>query len=375
MSDRARTVPALWRRPHTLALAAAALMLCAAAAPAAKIYIKGGATFTGTVLSKDDAKVVVQTASGKIVIPRDDLQGIDDSDSSGDPVPPRIALIPVAADKKMEALARTREAMEGEMWLTAGGLLEGLLALEGEAFGRSDRAAMASKLATCYLAVGDAASAARAFGRRAMVTDDEAEKRRVLAAAEALAKATAPRIGQRDVRTYEDALPVAVQWKADDLVAQARGIAEGLDSFGVLARIERAAQSAADRLDEADAYVPGTSGRHRRDVLGIFVNRIMDGARNAARTLDAERKWIDGHRWMSLSDKENVKVWTGRVMAYLALRQGAEDALTNLDPFAKKFELTGLYNTGEAKRLLEQMDDFKWFPGHRIKILPRRTGG
>ena len=100
--------------------------------------------------------------------------------------------------------------------------------------------------------------------------------------------------------------------------------------------------------------------------------------RTAVETCSNERRWFDANRWRSLSDKETVKRWAQRVAAYLALRQGAEAGVTNLKAFASRFDLGSLYNDREAKRLLDQLEDLKYYPsrgGKQIKILPRRTGG
>jgi len=364
---------------------ATALVLTAPAAGlcADQIRTKGGTTYEGSVVREEGGQVVIETSKGTIRLSRDDIAAIQALEKQKDwpkrpPDALKITAAVVTPDKAQEALAQAREAVKAGKWVKAGGLLEGLAELKGDVLSADDRRGITSSLATCYLQIDDARGAARSFGRRAMVAKDDAQRRRILAAAEVLDTSKSTRIGDQTVRTYKDAIPAAVKWKVDQIVRTARKMTGEARLVTVKARLDRTAQGALEKLKEADLYEPGTSGRERSSVLRPLVENVMEGARKAVSTCKSEREWFDANRWRSMSDKATVKPWAQRVAAYLALRQGAEEGVTNLKAFASRFDLGGLYNDGEAKRLLDQLEDLKYYPargGRQIKILPRRTGG
>jgi len=361
-----------------VALTAPAVGLCAS-----QIRTKGGTTYEGSVVREDGDQVVIETSKGTIRLSRDDIAAIRAMEKqkdwpTRDPEAPRITPVVVTPDKAREALTWAREAVKAGKWVKAGGLLEGLAELKGDVLSADDRRGITSSLATCYLQIDDPRGAARSFGRGAMVAKDDGERRRILAAAEALGTLKSTRIGGQTVRTYKEAIPAAVKWKVDQIVKTARKITGQARLVTVKARLDRTAQGALKKLKEADLYEPGTSARERTSVLRPLVDNVMRGARKAVDACLRERQWFDANRWRSLSDKETVKRWAQRVAAYLALRQGAEEGVTNLRAFASRFDLGGLYNDREAKRLLDQIEDLKYYPprgGKQIKILPRRTGG
>jgi len=350
---------------------------------ASQIRTKGGTTYEGSVVREEGDQVVIETSKGTIRLSRDDIAAIQSLEKKKDwperdPEAPRITPVVVTPDGAREALVQAREAVKAGKWVKAGGLLEGLAELKGDVLSADDRRGITSSLATCYLQIDDPRGAARSFGRRAMVAKDDGERRRILAAAEALATSKSTRIGGQTVRTYKEAIPAAVKWKVDQIVKTARKITGQARLVTVKARLDRTAQGALKKLKEADLYEPGTSDRERTSVLRPLVDNVMQGAQAAVNACSRERRWFDANRWRSLSDKETVKRWVQRVAAYLALRQGAEDGVQNLRAFASRFDLGGLYNDREAKRLLDQLEDLKYYPprgGRQIKILPRRTGG
>ncbi len=345
-----------------------------------QVRTKGGTTYEGSIVREEGGQVVIETPRGTIRLSRDDIAAIRAMEKDGskrDPNAPRITPVVVAPEKVAEALEQARAAIKAGKWVKAGGLLEGLAELKGDVLGGDERRGITSSLATCYLQIDDPIGAARTFGRRASVAENDDQRRRILAAAQALAQLKTTRIGGHTVRTYKDTIPAAVKWKVDQIVNVAKKMTANARLVTVKARLERTAQAALNKLKEADLYEPGTSARHRSAVLRPLVDGVMQRARRAVSTCSKEREWFDANRWQSLSNKEVVKGWTQRTMAYLTLRQGAEDGVKNLRAFASKFNLGGIYNDGEAKRLLDKLDELRYYPRrgkNRLKILPRRTG-
>jgi hypothetical protein len=105
----------------------------------------------------------------------------------------------------------------------------------------------------------------------------------------------------------------------------------------------------------------------------------MRGARKAVDLCTAERDYLNTHRYLSLYGGDKTKQWAGRVKAYMAARQEAEDALQNLKAVAPNSGFGDLYNENEVNDLLNKLDDLKYYPGRgprgRLRILPRPTGG
>jgi hypothetical protein len=291
----------------------------------------------------------------------------------------KIVAVAVAPTRATDALNEARQAIEKGNWAKAGGILEGLMDLDPKFLAEAVRRGVAANLVTCYLQVQDAAGAGRTLARRASMAAEDKERSLIVAAAEAMRESGGARIGDKAVRTYEEALAAAVDWKTRSLLAQAKRISSQEKMFSVAGRMERIAKNCMDKLAEADLYSPGFREAHRREVLEPMVAHLMEGARKTVELCTAEREYLNTHRYLSLYGSDQTKEWMGRVNAYLAARQDAEEALNNLKASAGKMPLGDLYNGGEVDGLLKKLDDLRYYPvrdpQHRLRILPRPTGG
>jgi hypothetical protein len=292
----------------------------------------------------------------------------------------KIVPVTIAPERAAQALKDSRAALDKSDWLKAGGLLEGLLDLGPNALSEDDRRTASAGLATCCLQLGDGAGAGRALAKRAGAAADDREKRLVVAAAEALRQSGGSRIGAKTVRTYEEAVAAAPEWKAQALLAVAKKMSANANLFGVAGYLDRIAKNCLDKLAEADGYVPNFSASRRREVLDPLIANLMGGARKAADLCTTERDWINKHRYLSLYGDDRTVDWMVRVKTYLSVRQEAEDALINLKTFGQKPGFADLVNAGEVSDLVKKLDDLRYFPGPgsprgRLRILPRATGG
>jgi hypothetical protein len=356
-------------------LGAALLAVLAAPLGADRIVTKAGATWTGAIVDEDAGKVVLRTASGDVTIPRDSIKEM----TRGPAPPPEAApkkIVPLAVrpGRAAETLRAARTALEQGDWVKAGGLFEGLLDLDSKTFSDADRRATAAGLAACYLQVGDGPGAARAFGRRAALAVDEKEKRVLLAAAEALGQSGGARIGDKTVRSYDEAMAAAAEWKVQNLLAQAKKMSAQARQFTVAGYIERVSKNCVDKLAEADILSPNFSDAHRREVLEPMVANLMQGARRAVDLCTSEREYLNTHRYLSLYGGEVTKQWLNRIVGYMGTRQDAEDALKNLKAAAEKVKFGDLYSETEVQNLLRRLADLRFYPGGRLRIAPRPTG-
>lgn len=357
-------------------LGAALLAVLAAPLGADRIVTKAGATWTGAIVDEDAGKVVLRTASGDVTIPRDSIKEMTrDSPAPPGPTtqPKKIVPLAVRPGRAAETLRAARTALEQGDWVKAGGLFEGLLDLDSKTLSDADRRATAAGLAACYLQVGDGPGAARAFGRRAALAVDEKEKRILLAAAEALGQSGAARIGDKTVRSYDEAMAAAAEWKVQNLLAQAKKMSAQARQFTVAGYIERVSKNCMDKLAEADILSPNFSDAHRREVLEPMVANLMQGARRAVDLCTSEREYLNTHRYLSLYGGELTKQWLNRIVGYMGMRQDAEDALKNLKVAAEKVKFGDLYSETEVQNLLRRLDDLRFYPGGRLRIAPRPT--
>lgn len=299
--------------------------------------------------------------------------------ASANPTPiagtPRLGNAAIDADQAPAVMAQAKAAIAASDWAKAAALMESVMLIDAARLSAADRLATASSLAVCYLEMGDAAGASRSLGRRASLLADAAEKRRTLAAAEMLTEQKSTKVADKPLKTLDEAVQAGVRWKVESVIELARKTAADSRMFSVKGRFETSAQNCLNVLAEADPLAPGTSDKHRREILTIIITKCIDRSEAAVDALKKERSYLSTHRWMSLSDNEKVGAWVRRVVVYNETRNEAEGALQNLQPFAEKFKAGDLYKPSAVDKILKELDELKYFPGSKMLILPRKTGG
>ncbi|MBE3069980.1 MAG: hypothetical protein IMZ66_07065, partial [Planctomycetes bacterium] len=380
------------------AWAAAAAGLVAAAGPvrAERIVTRGGTTFTGQIIKDEGGKIVVKTVSGTIPVARNDIERIDKDAPDAKDTVPEVVPVEVKPEKAAEALAQALRAaafgrghLERDKRLarrgpceprpSAAGISSATNALRGAGVasrGLRPRVSRARSLAirgTGYPRAKPAAREAhRARCHAAQTTWASALR------AEAFRTVKGIRLGDQDIRAYGEALPAAVRWKGEKLVEEAKGLVAGGRMYAVPQRLLRTAQAAAARLEEADQYTPGVGSGRRHEILKTLADDLLDGVRKAIAFCTEERQGLDQSRWQSLSNKEVVKGWAGRIMHYISVRNQADSALENLQTMSEKIGDRGLYDAKAYEGLRAQMEELKFYPRgagtkHRVRIKPYRT--
>jgi hypothetical protein len=354
-----------------LGLVAVILSLVAAPALAERVKTKTGQTFTGQIVEQDATKIVLRTMSGDMSIPMDTVLSIEKDGATvvTDPTkggPSTTAITPVTVDplKAAEAMAHAKSALVAGEWVKAGSLLEGLMALDERSFGLDDRLAATGALVTCYLQVKDPAGAAKALTRRAQLASDLNDKRRLMAAAEALRTVNSVVIGGKPLTRFEEVLAVAMTWKADRIFAEAKDLAAKAQRLNEPAMLDKAATTSLKKLAEADIFMPGYSASHKSEVLGAIVTNIVDAGAAAVDYCSKERPILTQARLVADVTIATVREWNGRATPYLAKRQAAEDALKALKAFTTKYDVAALYtsNTTTITEKLKQLDEYQYYP-------------
>lgn len=374
-------------KPYRYALAATFILwvaLATAEAPADTIVTKSRQTFTGQILKETPEHIVIKTASGTVTVPRASIALLQKD------VKPGVARIvpevirPADAPKAYE---EAKAAIVKGNWVKAGSLLAGLMTLPAASFPHENRLAATAALATCHLQIRDPKGAAKAFTQRSGLVLAEGDKRRLLAAAEALDKAdplvqTPAMIDGKPVNTYDEAIAAAMVWKAGQLLADSKDLGTKATDLNDMQKLDAAAKRCLGRLDEADLYQPGFSAAHKAEVLATLADNIMLAARKAAQQCAGERTANVSRYWQtSVADSKTATIYNNYVTKYLGRRLAAENGLKNLKALATKYETPQLFTDCEKEYtpLAAQLDELQYhemIPGmpHKLRITLRRIG-
>lgn len=370
-----------------LFLCAVVLLTSAPAVRGDRITTTSGQIFEGKILEQDNDKVVIKTASGTVVIPRIAIQSAGLTAITQAPTIKAATVDPLQA---AQAYTDAEAAVNAGDWVKAGSLLEGLMQLDATAFPREKRVAGTAALVTCYLQVKDPEGAAKAFERRAKLVDPESDKKRLLAAAEAIRKNAGPTIGgvafagvlieNQPVGRYEEAINAAMGWKATQVLGEAKDLGLKATDLDSKAKLEEAVKRCAEKLAEADLYVPGFSLLHRKDVVMSLAENIMPAVQKAVALCLDERKDLSAYWRTSTASVKVAVAWNDKAKVYLIRRQAAEDGLKNLKALAEKEKVAELYDETVSAPLLAQLADLEYhvmMPGmpQRPKIALRKIGG
>jgi len=364
---------AVWRAAVVAAVAALAIGL-ATPAPADTVTMKSGETFTGTIVEKTAEHVVLKTISGKMTIPTSAVKTIErDDETTGTPEetegpekpPPKIVAAEVAPADADEAFSQARSALVAGKWVEAGGLLEGLLHLNTKQFPRKKRLAATGALITCYLQIRDARGAATAISRRAALAQAENDKLRLVAAADMLRELGTTKVGEKRLGRFEEVIEAAMPWKAEQCLATATKIAREAPGLNDRDQLNKAAEKTLAQLAKANVYVPGFSTDQRRaEVLGLLIENILNGAREAVAYCEKVRPELTRTRLTSLRNKTLAMQWNRVARVYLGQRQAAADALRLIKGFALRYRVTPLHKQHEAeiRKLLAALDEYQYYP-------------
>ena len=370
------------------ALLGGLVLVLAGPALADRVVLKTGETFTGTIIEEDATAVVLKSISGTTRIPRSAIKTIEKAEAAPKPTPgkkpepgekpkpgekptpgekpapPKIVPVEVAAAKAADALKQARSALVAGDWVKAGGLLEGLLALDTDTFKHDDRVRATGALITCYLQIKDAQGAAKAIARRAQLARDPNDKTRLLGAAEALRTLGSVKVGAKTLSRFEEVLEAAMPWKAGQCLETAKQHARRAKRLNERAQLDKAADLALRALSEANVYMPGFSAQHRHEALAVLVNNVLEAGRAAAEHCKKVRPELTLTRRDSILSKVKAIQWNAVVRPYLETRAIGEQAVKSLKAFTIKYKTADLYaqNKAEITQLLADLDDYQYYP-------------
>lgn len=360
-----------------------ALAIVAAPASAATIITSSNQTFIGKIIEETPEQIVIRTESGTVSVPLITIASIQ---RDLDPSAPKIVPARIHPINAHKALEYAKAAVTAGDWAKAGCLLAGLLELPSASFPHEKRLGATASLVTCYLQIKDAKGAAKTFTQRAGLVVGEGNKRRLLAAAEALEKADAMMgltIDGRPVPNYDEAIAAAMGWKAKQLLTEAQEIGTKATDLNDMSQLESAGKRIIAKLEEADLYNPGFSVTHREDALVSLADNIIQATKKAVELCTAERAANISRYWRtSAASAKAAVVYNTYATQYLGRRKAAEDGLKNLKTFATTSQVPGIYDKrGETEiaPLLKQLDELQYHVmmlgmPQQLRITLRRIG-
>ena len=361
---------------------ALSVFLLAPAARGARITTKSRQIFTGTIVEETPQEITIQTASGKITVPVTSILHILRDTK---PDEPKIVAEPIKATKAAEAFQDAKTAIGAGNWVKGGCLLAGLLELPPAVFRLEQRLAATAALATCHLQIGDTEGASKVFRLRANLVVSESDKKRLIAAADALEAAeTAMGISQewQFVQTYDQAIEAGTKWKADQLLETAKEVGKDAEGLNKWLTMKRVADKILASLAEADLYMPGFSTEHREAALSTVADNVVQAAEKAVEICTEERKFnITPYYETSASSVKAALLYNEYVTRYLSRREAAEDGLKNLQRLSQECDVPALASKREEKikALLAALDGLRYhlkIQGMRreLRITLRRIG-
>jgi len=353
-------------KSQVCSVAAGVCVLAAVAAmvTAATIVTSSNQTFIGKIVEETPTHIVVRTESGTVTVPLITIATIQ-----RDVDPKKRGIVPerIQPGDAPKAFERAKAAIAKGDWVSAGSLLAGLLELPGVSFPHENRLAATAALATCYLQVKDAEGAAKAFTQRADLVAGESNKQRLLATAEAIENANTLMgltIDGKTVSSYDEAITIAMTWKAKQLLAEAREIGANATKLNNLEKLEEAGKRIVAKLGEADLYSPGFSVTNREAALTSLADNIIQAARKAVELCTAERIANISPYWKTAgASLKHAMRYNNYTRNYLERRLAAEDGLKNLKTFATKAQAPGIYAKRAEKEiapLLKQLDALQY---------------
>ena len=150
------------------------------------IRTTAGTVFRGKVITQDGEKVVIETKSGKVTIPRAVIKELRLAKVDYRSASEKIERVEIPEDQARGFLEKAEEHFKkGEMEQTAA-ICEGLMALGGRVLSAQQRESTGKMMARAYFELKDWQASARGLRRAAVSIEGETDRKRLMAVAEAL---------------------------------------------------------------------------------------------------------------------------------------------------------------------------------------------
>ena len=331
-----------------------------AAATEDVIRTTAGTVFRGKVVKQDGEKVVMETKSGQVTIPRAIIKELRLGSVDYRPASEKIKPVEIPKDQAPGFLKKAEEHFKkGEMEQTAA-ICEGLMALGGKALSARQRESVGKMMAGAYFELKDWPASARGLRRAAVSISEETDRKRLLAVAEALERHKPGSIGGQTVEGFAQAQQAAMKWKADRVFDDANSFVEEAKEIHRRSVVDRTLEVAQLRLSKAEIYVPGYSMQRQPELVKTLVGRMLSAVKRANAVCVERRKELK-RTYIANVDRKHAEAWNKQCVAYLAIIDGARACLNNVKYLSQKYQIKDLYNPSEHKKLGDEAYQLQYY--------------
>ena len=324
------------------------------------IHTTTGTVFQGKIIKQDGEKVVIETKSGPVTIPRTIIKELRLGSVDYRPASEKIQPVEIPEDQAAAFLKKAEEHFKnGEMRQTAA-ICEGLMVLGGKVLEAEQRESMGKMLAGAYFELKDWPAAASGLRRAAVSISGETDRERLLAVAEALENHKPGSIGGQTVEKFAQAQLAAMKWKADQVFDAANKFVEEAKEIDRSSNVDRALEIAQIRLAKSEIYVPGYSIQRQPELVKTMVGRMISAVQKAKIRCTEQQKGLK-RTYVGNVDRKRAEEWNKQCQDYLDIIEGTRTCLNHVKQLGEKYQIKDLYNADEHKKLGEEMYQLQYY--------------
>jgi hypothetical protein len=311
--------------------------------------------FHGKIIEETPEQVVVLTKTGAVPIPRAIIKEVHKQGVDTRPASEKIVAVEIPAGQEAAFVDKAKALSVGGKHAEAAAICKALMeAGPTKVLTDAQRDSVGRVAAVAYYELKDWPAAATAVKYSAQVTKEEVGRNRLMAIAEALENNTPPRIGDETADHFDQAVTLAMKWKAERFFKEAFDYALSLREYHRQEIIDRALDGAAVRLNKAEPYVPGISVTRQPEILRAMVTDMLAAVDKAVAKCTTDRAEMIRVYAQRTASADIARAWNVRIGDYLTLRQAAEDCLINIATMGANRPLKAAYKDEEYKQLEEQ---------------------
>ena len=325
------------------------------------IRTTAGTVFRGKVITQDGEKVVIETKSGQVTIPRAIIKELRLGNVDYRPASEKIKPVEIPADQAPGFLKKAEEHFKkGEMEQTAA-ICEGLMVLGGKVLSAQQRESAGKMMAGAYFELKDWQASARGLRRAAVSIGEETDRKRLMAVAEALEEHKPPSIGGQTVEGFAQAQQAAMKWKADRIFDNANEFVAEAKELHRRSSVERALEVAQIHLSKSEIYVPGYSIQRQPELIRTMAGRMISAVQKARVRCVEDRKVLKRSYVGSVVDRKHAEAWNKQCLDYLDIIDGARTCLNNVKHLGQTYPIKDLYKADEHKKLGEEIYKLQFY--------------
>lgn len=329
-----------------------------------------GTEFRGRITEETGEKVTIRTQSGPVSIPRSVIAELRKAGVDYRPPSERVAAVEIPEGEEAKYLERARASLKEGKYEDTVGVCKGLMACKAGRLAADERDTVGKTVAQAYFELKDwkAAAGGLRYAARSIPADNEVDRKRVEAMAEALEKSEPPSIAGETAENFAQAMSLAMRWKADQIFDDVKTYVVDNKDLQLREVLERTLKTGKENLARSEPYVPGYSVEKWPEVCKTVVTVMLDTVQKATVECTEEREWLERYCWQKTVSVKYAVAWNDRCYPYLRLRNAAENCLENVgfidetEPLKKACSDEEYKKLGEARtNLAKTLEDLKTY--------------